>query len=212
MKLFEGFILFFCFVLACFLISFYFIEYKDFRKGVLSIKIKKYTEAQSIFSNLISLNEFDFPARLNLALSQLLQKKNKEALEEYKRVGELSKKTQERYYAYFNSGFIQGFQDIDKSLEFYQKSLKENKNSIEAKTNIELLMKESQNQNSENSEDSEEQRNSQKNETSSQKQNTNSENLSLEQIENILKEIDDHEQKLKIKLNQVPEKDRGKKW
>lgn len=219
MKLFEALILFFCFVLSSFLVSFYLLEYRDFHEGMEHLRNKNYVEAQNQFLEILSMNESHFSARLNLALIHSLQGQKAEALQEYRNVFEASKNKHFRFYSYFNSGFLKGFENKDEALDFYQKALQERKTSLEVKTNIELLMKEeSQKQENQNSpEEQENQENSQDSKESStepsQENNSQEDHLSLEQIENIIKEIESNEQKLKMKMNQTQEEEeKGKQW
>ena len=230
----------FCFIAMCFIFGFYFVKFQNFYEGLQSLKNKEYIRAEEKFLKELTQNEWNFSARLNLALTKFLQKDFESALKEYDKVGKESSNSLERFYAFFNSGQIYSQkEDIDKALNFYQKALDEKPDSLETKTNIELLFQKSakQKQDNQSSKDKTGSKDSSKNSAGESSSSLNDkqegsemnpsdsknqqqlsqegtiDELSSEQIQFILKEIENKEQELKTRLYKQPkDNQRRKKW
>ncbi len=234
----EWILISFCSAILVFLVAFYFYNFFSFSAGLSHFKQGNYKEAKKEFLNVLSQEPFLYPARLNLGLIHSLMKDFKSALGEYKVVFEESSRSEERFQAYFNSAYLKTLKGDQKeeALYDYQQALKENPNSIEAKTNIELLMKHSQEsqpnksqkdqkqnqkQDSQTAKDPEDSsQGSSKTEEQSQEENINkkdgslesSEGLSAEQMKWILEELENRERKLRTKLQESQKGRRGKAW
>ena len=228
----------FCFIAICFIFGFYFIEFQSFYKGLQNLKNKDYRGAEENFLKTLSQDAQNFPARLNLALTKFLQKDFESALQEYDKVGKESFDSLERFYAFFNSGHIYSHkEDKDKALNFYQKALDEKPDSLKTKTNIELmfqkeLSQDSENQSSKDKRDSKESSKSKEGKSQSslgeeenevspsdsknrreRSQEGELDTLSSEQVQFILKEIENKEQELKMRLHKQPkDNQQRKKW
>ena len=230
----------FCFIAMCFIFGFYFMEFRYFYEGLQGLKNKDYRGAEENFLKTLSQDAQKFPARLNLALTHFLKKDFESALQEYGQVGTESSDSLERFYAFFNSGHIYSQkEDEDKALNFYQQALDEKPDSLETKTNIELMFqknrsKDSKNQSSKDQgkRDSKESSKSQEGKSSlgegqkekegnpsdsknqrEESQKGDSETLSSEQVQFILKEIENKEQELKMRLHKQPkDNQQRKKW
>ena len=241
MRWWEWISVLFCFTAVCFIFGFYYLKFWGFYEGLQNLKHKDYTKAEENFLKVLSQSAQNFPARLNLALTKFLQKDFESALKEYDRVGKESPHSLERFHSFFNSGFI-GSQkeDKDRALDFYQKALDEKPDSLEVKTNIELmfqkeLSQDSKDQSSKGQRDSKDSSKSKEGESQSsineglekgdEIKSSDSKNqqdlsqegkaaeLSSEQIQFILKEIEGKEQELKMRLYKQPkDNQQRKKW
>ena len=232
----EWVMLFFGSFVLTFLIGFYFWNWGLFYRGLNQMKNQNYGQARKHFLEILSKNFNNSPARLNLALIESLQKNFENALGEYGIVSKESKVPRERFQSYFNSGHLKSqMNDVESSLDFYQKALEENSDSIEVKTNIELMMmaQDSKNSQSEDKDEDEKHESSDSSEDmdSSKKsmkedslqedsQKSMSEEtisqgeLSSDQVQFIIKEIEKKEQELKKRLNQQLEdsQPQGRQW
>lgn len=202
-----------CFVV---LLLFYYLNYQHYRAGLRFFKKGLHSKAKEEFSYILSRRPFIFSARLNLALLEFLQKNYENALGEYAFVFENSKKQKDRFHSYFNSGYLESSRnEINEALSYYQKALGENTESIEVKTNIELMMKNLQDQNasSSSSKDHQSQDSSHPDHQSKENSWKQTKGLDPNQVQSILREIEKREQELKSKLNESESAEKGvKKW
>ena len=135
-------------ILSVFLFVFPFWNYNN--QALFYMVQKKYEEAEKKWRQALSKNTF-FPFyRMNLALNYILWDQPEKAIQEYEVTRNLfgkinsSNKEEILFYDFFNSA-VAATQRRDKkqALDFYQKALVPKPNSIEVKTNIELLIQES---------------------------------------------------------------------
>ena len=230
----------FCSIAVCFIFGFYFLKFWGFYEGLQNLKNKEYIRAEENFLKVLSQSAQNFPARLNLALTKFLKKDFESALKEYGKVGKESPNSLERFHSFFNSGHIYSQkEDKERALDFYQKALDEKSDSLEVKTNIELMFQkshsqDSKDQSSEDQRDSKDSSESKEGESQSslnkglekgeinssdsksqqgQSQEGDSTELSSEQVQFILKEIESKEQELKMRLYKQPkDNQQRKKW
>jgi tetratricopeptide (TPR) repeat protein len=109
--------------------------------GVRSFKEDRKTEAYSHFAQ--SLGEIPFSASVhfNLATTYLFNKESEKALQEYEETLKLPMSPQLKFATLFNSAVAATeLKQVDKALSFYQSALELNPESLEVKTNIELLI------------------------------------------------------------------------
>ena len=145
MNLLEKTVLWLSILLITITTIYFSIHFKNHYRGVYFLKAKKFDKAKQMFLNTLAHKPNLFSVRLNLALVESLQDNVNGAINEYTIVGEKSNNHNNRFQAYFNSAILKYFkQDVDDSLSFYQKALKENSLSKEVKTNIELMMAQQQ--------------------------------------------------------------------
>ena len=192
-----------------------------YRKGVSLMKNGHYEDSKKQFLNILFRKPFLFSARLNIALIHFLQKKKDSSLAEYKFVSDNSQNKTEKFQAHFNSALIEQ-ENIDSSLNFYQKALKEYPESIEVKTNIELMMKQQKSQSNKDKKSDQKNKDSKKQNSPSEKENTKEsqqpieeKDMSFDEAQFILKEIENRERKLRSRLEnkkQGKKNKEGKKW
>ena len=218
------------------LLSFYFYNFLPFSSGLRYLTQKNYDKAQKEFLNVLSRNPFFYPARLNLGWVTMLKKDYKNSLGEYRVVFEESSRSEDRFYSHFNSAYIHSLEEnLEEALYHYQQALKERPNSMEVKKNIELLMNRVQqsqssekkkDQSSEDSDSSSEkkedfkessQNKNQKEDPVDSKNQENTspektEELSSKQMEWILEELENREQKLRTRLQESQKGRKGKSW
>lgn len=128
--------------------------YLSQKKVAKNIFDKNISGAQDISIQSLAVQPDSAEALMNLGLTFELQKKNTEALSTYTTVEKNAKNEQFKFFAHFNKGQLLGqTSQIDEALDQYQAALKYNPNSLEVKTNIELLIKKQQQQQSSESKD-----------------------------------------------------------
>lgn len=216
-----------------FLTVFYVQHFKPYQSGLNFLKENNYFSARQEFLHLLEQNPFLFSARLNLALTESLQKNIKSAIGEYQVTAKDSLDKKERFQAQFNTAllkFLSG--DISSSLEHYQKTLKEYAESIPVKVNIEWMMrlqrqKNKQQKNTEKQKkgQNKEQENNKKEENSTEEvkqklqemkqgeKNEEKQPMNEDQIQFIFKELEEREKKLRSRLqNQKGKRRKGKSW
>ena len=216
-------------VAVIFLTVLYFQQFRPYQLGLNFLKEKDYSSARKEFLYILEQKPFLFPVRLNLALTESLQKNIPSAVGEYQVVAEDSSNEEERFYAQFNTAilkFLSG--DISSSLEHYQQALKENPESMEVKVNIEWMMlvqdqqkkqqqqeqKEQGQENKQNEDfqDASEQKIQEMKEEKKDAEKMN-EKMNEDQIQFIFKELEERERKLRSRLqDQKGKRRKGKSW
>ena len=199
-------------VFALFLLLFYVVYYQGHRAGEKFLKDLDFPLAKEQLREFLEVHPSLFSARLNLAFTLFLLDELDESLREYEKVFEKSKNRLRRFYAYFNSAVIETKRkNKDQALSFYQQALEEEPQSMEVKTNIELLMKEALSQKSPPSQSQKQKKDPSPDQDPSKKQGAG--RLDPKQVESILKELEKREQELKFKLNEKKSKRRrGPQW
>ncbi len=189
---------------------------------------KKAIEAHEEFTQLLSEQPFNPVYQYNMGSSFLGVEEKQKALQMYEEVLKLSPLPPEVEFAsYYNLGILHSLEggDIDKALSYYQKALAMNPDSIEIKTNIELLFKggkgggkgknDKDKQNQEDQQDEGEQPKEPQNFTNKQQPNQfNSKEMSKGDVKKILEELKKQEQKIRAKHDRKGkrEADRDKNW
>lgn len=212
------------------------------RKGIAELKKSKPLEAQQSFLEALSNNPFQAELHLNLGLSFEALGQLEKAQASYETALKLAQTDETRFAANFNLGALaQKSKKVEEALKFYQEALKYNPQSVETKTNIELLIQEQENKKNkedgkqqdqpkdqqgkgQGSDDQKEQGDQKKegeqDKPKEYKQNKpqprkfKSEELSQGDVNKILGEIKQQEQKIRAEFNKKEGKDkpREKDW
>ncbi len=117
------------------------------RKGVANLKDGKASEAQQQFLQGLSENPLEARLHYNLGLSFEILGQADKAQASYQTSVKLAEDPMTKFTANFNLGeMAQKAKKKDEALAFYQEALKYNPDSLETKTNIELLTQDQQGQ------------------------------------------------------------------
>jgi Ca-activated chloride channel homolog len=211
------------------------------RAGVDQLKKSNPAAATQSFIESLSNAPFDARLHLNLGLSFELLGQADKAQASYSTAAELAKDSEIRFLANFNQGqLLQKAKKKEEALAFYEKALQDKPDSIETKTNIELLLqdqqggggsgedqKKDQNQDQKDKEGGGEQKDDKKDdkdgqdkpkqygkENKPQPQKFKSEELTQGDVNKILGEIKQQEQKIRAEFNKkdAKEKPKDKDW
>ena len=216
----EKLLFFLLSLVVVFLTVLYFQQFKPYQSGLNFLKDKNYLSARQEFLRILEQKPFLFSARLNLALTESLQKNIESAVGEYQVVIEGSPDKEERFQAQFNTALLKFLlKDISSSLEHYQKALKENPESIETKVNIEWMMRDQKNKKQQQKKEGQKNKDSKKgSEQNIEQEEKNEEKIEKkqmneDQVQFIFKELEEREKKLRSRLqNQKGQKRKGKSW
>lgn len=111
------------------------------RKGQHQMKEGSYAEAQRFYLEALALDPFISELHTNLGLTYHALKQGDQALQSYESADKWAQNPQASFAARFNQGVLRGEnKKIEEALMAYQRALDVVPNSIEAKTNIELLI------------------------------------------------------------------------
>lgn len=208
------------------------------RKGIEELKKSNAAEAKEKFLSALSQNPFEARLHLNLGLSFEAMGQLDNAKASYQTALQLAQDTETAFAANFNLGALAHKEKkTDEALAFYQEALKYNPESKETKTNIELLtqdqqgkgqgegdQQDQQNQNGgqgQNQQPNDQQKkDGEKDQSQGYAQNRpqpkkfKSEELSQGDVNKILGEIKQQEQKIRAEFQrkEVKEKPREKDW
>lgn len=117
------------------------------KQGVAALKKQNPVEAQAQFSKAIGQAPFMPELQINLALAYDQLGNLDKAKQAYHSAEKLSLTKDAQFVLNFNLAEIEGRdKQIDSALSYYQKALEAHPDSIEAKTNIELLIQQNQQQ------------------------------------------------------------------
>lgn len=173
-------------------------------RGVKSIQENDYPMAYQNLLEAIGLNYNSEIIHFNIAFALEKNKEFDKAIVEYEKAVSLTSSNDLKYMAYFNKAKILGDQKkIDEALLYYQKSLDIRPDSVEAKTNIELLLKQQQGGGG-GGQSGEPNKNS---EPSNESQQDQKQNLNENDIQRIFEELERQEQKIRAKENNKEGKD-----
>lgn len=185
------------------------------------LEIKNYAAAQQKFLRSLVHKRDDLVARLNIAFTFELMGDREKASQEYLSIinSDLFTNNPDLFYAYFNLAKIYGdLKNIDKALEAYQIALKFQPESVEVKTNIELLIQDgggggggSDDQKQEQPQDPQGQDPQEQNQ---EQQKPNPEDLNKSDMKKIFEELKNQEQKIReLEYGEGVKKDSGgKDW
>ncbi len=114
-------------------------------KGVSEMKAENFSAARQKFLEALGKEPFVPEYKMNLGLSFEAEKETEKAIKEYQGALKMAQTPEQKFYAQFDIAQVYGAQKkIPQALYYYQKALDINPESIEVKTNIELLMKQDQ--------------------------------------------------------------------
>lgn len=194
--------------------------------GLAQLQQKNFASAQKLFLKAMALDRTNISARMNLALTFELAGDSEKARKEFLAITKdpLFQNRPELFFAYFNLGKLLGdAKDIEGALQAYQKALSFRPDSIEVKTNIELLVQEGggggsgsqqkQDQSEQGDQQQDPQQDQNQNEPEKQKQESPQE-LSKNDIKKIFEELKNQEQKIReLEYGEGARKDSGgKDW
>lgn len=199
----------------------------DNNQAVSALKIKQITEAQKRLLNSLKENPRNDIARLNLGVSFVQLGDFEKALKEFKTVDSFASESEAKFLARYNIGrVLQEQKKVPEALTAYQKALEIKSDSIETKTNIELLL--NQQGGGQGSGDSQKQPQDGENQNQGQgqdqpqpqgqnqndQQKKQPQDLSQSDIEKILEELKSQEQKIRALEfgNKPKENENGKSW
>lgn len=206
--------------------------------GVEDLKKEQSYEAYQKFVQSLSQSPFNPEMHMNLALAYERNKEPKKALEEYEVVQKLPNTTPDlKFKALFNSAKVKGeSEDISGALMAYQKALEIKPDSLEVKTNIELLTKQAQGKKGRGGQNKKDQKQDDKSKDSKNADNDkknqdnrtgdepkkqkpepkpfDSKELTREDVRKILDEIKNQESQIRAEYNRKQTKDnpRDKNW
>ncbi|GIL16297.1 MAG: hypothetical protein BroJett040_00480 [Oligoflexia bacterium] len=223
---------------------------RENQKGVEALKNNNYSQAQEHFVHALKGSPFSSEVQLNLGLSYYGQGQMEKAESSYKSALEMAQNPQSQFASLFNLGEMAGKANkVDEALKYYQAALEVNPNSIEAKTNIELLILNQQqqkgqgqdqdqkdNQDSKDGKDSKDKKDQKQGDQDQDNQNQDkdkkedqpkeygknkpqpkkfeSQELTQSDVNKILSEIKQQEQRIRAEYNKkdIKEKPRDKDW
>lgn len=186
---------------------------------------KKPLEAHEEFVQLLSDEPFHPLYRFNMGSSFIAIEQVDKALKMYNEVLKLQPLPPEVEFAtYYNLGFLNSLdgRDVNKALDNYQKALKMNPDSIEIKTNIELLFKggkgggkgEKEQDEDKQDKDGEQPQEPEKFTNKPQNNQFNDKEMSKGDVKKILEELKKQEQSIRAKHERKGKKEapRDKDW
>ena len=192
------------------------------------IENKNLAAAQKSYLQSLVYNRDSLTARLNIALTFELMGDRDKAEREYASIIEDPnfKNQPDMFYAYFNWAKILGdLKRNDEALQAYQKALSFRPDSIEVKTNIELLLQErsgrggddkdpNKDQNQDQQSTSPQDQPSQPKEPKEDQQKSQPQSLDEKDIQKIFEELKNQEQKIReLEYGEgVKQNSRGKDW
>ncbi len=120
---------------------------RENRAGIQSLKAGDAAMAGEHFAQALATEPFQSALHLNFALALDAQKRPDEALQSLKTAESMAASADAVFYSRFNRAEIQGrAKKVDEALVDYQGALELRPNSLEVKTNIELLIAQQQQQ------------------------------------------------------------------
>ena len=131
-------------LLVVFALGLIFLPFKNSNnRGVLFMLKKDYEKAGDELIKCLDSEEDKFLCRMNRAFNHFLLKQYEQSIQEYGIVESTAANKNLLFFSAFNSALSAGSKgDRDLALKFYQKALLYRPESLEVKTNIELLLKE----------------------------------------------------------------------
>ncbi len=114
-------------------------------QGIELLKKQNFSKAQDYFSKAMSESPYSTELQLNLGLTFDGAGQPEKAMQSYEQAEKLTKDPALLFASYFNRAEILGKQKkVPEALAFYQKALDLKPDSVEAKTNIEILTQQQQ--------------------------------------------------------------------
>lgn len=111
------------------------------RDGNSAMSEKRYSDAQGSYIEALGIDPFISEVHINLGLTYLELKKPEDAIKSFEAAEKFARKPEPLFVARFNQGVTRGAnKQIEEALQAYQRALDVIPQSIEVKTNIELLL------------------------------------------------------------------------
>lgn len=203
------------------------------RNGNEAMTEKRFSDAQGFYIEALGVDPFISEIHSNLGLTFLELKKPEDAIKSFEAAEKFARKNEPMFVARFNQGVTRGAsKQIEEALLAYQRALDINPQSIEVKTNIELLLSQQSDQGEgqgqgENSKDGKGDQESENQENKKDQPKDYSKDpqkpykprefegdLSEADVKKILGELKQQEQKIRGQFyrNEIKERPRDKDW
>ncbi|OQW47914.1 MAG: hypothetical protein A4S09_14035 [Proteobacteria bacterium SG_bin7] len=177
------------------------------REGLKGLLQKKYNSSQNDFLKALETEPDDARLHLNLGLAYQAVKDNERAAKEFQAATRFAKTDELKFFGNFNAGQATAAKNVDLALRYYQQALKYKPDSHETKHNIELLLKgksgggEGEKKDDQKSDDSEDKGQDRTNKQSNEPQPYKGKELTSQDVQNILEELKNQDQKVRAKEN-----------
>ncbi len=190
------------------------------RSGIKTLMDNKANSAQNEFLKALETEPQEARLHLNLGMAYQATKDLDRALKEYQTALRFANNDEVKFYANFNAGQVASAKNIDLALRYYQQALNYRPDSIETKHNIELLFQSKSGGGGEGNEkdkdpkdDGEDKGQDRTNQQSNEPQPYKGKDLTPQDVQNILDELKNQDQKVRAKENSAG-KDRSldKDW
>lgn len=191
------------------------------RQGIKDIEKKQGFSSQKEFLDALEKEPFDAHLHLNLGIAFQINKEPEKAIKEFLTALKYAQNDETKFYAYFNAGQAVGSNNVDQALQYYQSALDINPESKETKHNIELLLQSKQGKGGGDKKDNQDKENKEpdENQDRTNEQNKNepqpykNKELSENDVQKILEELKNQEQKVRAKENKAKnDRDLDKDW
>lgn len=192
------------------------------RSGISALEKKAIAEAERDFIQALETEPEDARLHINLGIVFQVKKDFERAFKEYQTGLRFAKDPETKFFANFNSAQVIGSKDVDLALRLYQEALEYKPDSRETKHNIELLMQQQSGGGGgegDKKNDKSDDKGEDTGQDRTQEQNKNEpqpykgKELSQQDVQNILDELKNQEQKVRAKENNSGrEKSLDKDW
>jgi len=186
-------------------------ERRFIRIGTEQYNQGKYLESENEYWKALDKNNNSFEARFNVAATMFKQEKYQEAIKQLQALSAQTTDKDKLSKIYHNIGnSYLGLKEIDKGIEAYKTSLKNNPFDDETRYNLIAAMKmkqqddQQQNQQQQNQQQQQEQ-DQQQNQQQQEQQQQQQEGISRENAERILRAMEQDEKQLQEKMNKQKE-------
>jgi Ca-activated chloride channel homolog len=176
--------------------------------GVKTLLKNQPSQAQAEFLKALETEPEEARLHLNLGLSYQANKDLERAAKEYQAAARFATTDELKFFGNFNAGQALGAKNVDLALRYYQQALKYKPDSQETKQNIELLMQsksggggEGDNKDDQQKEDGEDKGQDRTNKQSNEPQPYKGKDLTPQDVQNILEELKNQDQKVRAKEN-----------
>ncbi len=144
---------------------------------------------------------------MNLGLAYQAAKDNERAAKEFQAATRFAKTDELKFFGNFNAAQAIGTKNVDLALRYYQQALKYKVDSHETKHNIELLLQgksgggEGENKDDKKADEGEDKGQDRSNKQSNEPQPYKGKELTPQDVQNILEELKNQDQKVRAKEN-----------
>lgn len=178
------------------------------RSGVNELVQKKYSSSQNAFLKALESEPEDARLHLNLGIAYQAAKDNERAAKEFQAATRFAKSDELKFFGNFNSAQAIGAKNVDLALRYYQQALSYKPDSRETKHNIELLLQgksggggEGDDKDDKKDNSGEDKGQERTNKQSNEPQPYKGKELTPQDVQNILEELKNQDQKVRAKEN-----------